>query len=128
MGARFLKALIRCRDLDASLAFYVDLLGLTVVEEWDDDGDRGFIVEFGSGGGLLELLASNPAHPSHDPDFHRDVVNDKIVLQIQVDAVDDWVDRVDQVEGPVTRPWGNRYLYLRDPDGVSVALFQVLNS
>ena len=27
-------------------------------------------------------------------------------------------------DGPVTRPWGNTYLWIRDPDGVRVALFE----
>lgn len=126
-GFHSLKTMLRCRDLEASRAFYVDLLGLEVVEEWDNQGDRGLIVGFGSGGGYLELLAVDPGHAGHRTDFEGPVANDKIELQIRVDSVDAFAARRGasvEFEGPVTRPWGNRYLWLRDPDGVRVALFE----
>ena len=122
-----LKTMLRCRDLPASRRFYVDLLGLDVVGEWDDSGDRGCIVAVGSGGGFLEMLAVDCEHPKHQPAFAELDANDKTELQIRVDSVDVWAERLDgsiDFEGPVTRPWGNRYLWLRDPDGVRVALFQ----
>jgi catechol 2,3-dioxygenase-like lactoylglutathione lyase family enzyme len=126
-GVRSLKTMLRCSDFAAARRFYVDVLGLDVVEEWASRGDLGCIVSFGEGGGLLELLATDPDHPKHRPAFEEGVANDKMELQIHVDSVDSWVERladVTQVEGPVTRPWGNRYLWVRDPDGVRVALFQ----
>ena len=122
-----LKTMLRCRDLPASRRFYVDLLGLDVVEEWDDPDDKGCIVGFGSGGGFLEMLAVDADHAKHQPAFGERAVNDKIELQIRVDSVDAWAERLDgsiELEGPITRPWGNRYLWIRDPDGVRVALFQ----
>ena len=127
-SARTLKTMLRARDFDAARAFYVDVLGLPVVEEWDSDGDRGCIVGFGSGGGFLEILAPDRAHPKHRPEFEEPVANDKIELQIHVDDVGDWAvrleGRVTIEDGPVTRPWGNTYLWIRDPDGVRVALFE----
>ena len=122
-----LKTMLRCRDLAASRRFYVDLLGLDVVEEWNDPGDKGCIVAFGAGAGFLELLAVDPAHPKHRAALVDLVASDKIELQIRVDSVDAWANRLDgsiEMEEPVTRPWGNRYLWVRDPDGVRVALFQ----
>lgn len=122
-----LKTMLRSRDLEASRRFYVDVLGLEVVEEWGEAGDRGFIVAFGQGAGFLELLGIDPDHPKHRPSFADSVANDKIELQIRVESVDGWVERLEglaEVDGPVTRPWGNRYLWIRDPDGVRIALFQ----
>lgn len=29
-----------------------------------------------------------------------------------------------QVRGPVERPWGSTYLYLTDPNGISVVVFE----
>jgi len=119
--------MLRVRDFEASRRFYVDVLGLEVVEEWDTSGDRGCIVGFGPRGGFLEMLAPSPGNPKHRLEFEAPVVNDKIELQIHVESVDAWADRLSGVvetEGPVTRPWGNRYLWIRDPDGVRVALFQ----
>ena len=103
------------------------LLGLSVVEEWDNPGDQGCIVEFGPGGGFLELLGPAAATPRRRAEFESDVMNDKIELQVHVDSVDDWasdLQGVMEIEGPVTRSWGNRYLWIRDPDGIRVALFQ----
>jgi catechol 2,3-dioxygenase-like lactoylglutathione lyase family enzyme len=126
-----LKTMLRCRNIAASRHFYVDLLGLSVVEEWDDPHDKGCIVGFGprgaSSGGFLEMLAVDPDHPKHRAAFEGPVASDKIELQIRVDSVDAWAERLEGtlgMEGPVTRPWGNRYLWIRDPDGVRVALFQ----
>jgi catechol 2,3-dioxygenase-like lactoylglutathione lyase family enzyme len=127
MHIHSLKTLVRCRDLAASRAFYVDLLGLEVVEEWDGAGDRGFIVGFGPGDGSLEMLAVDPESPRHVATFDGPVANDKIELQIRVDSVDEWAQRLAgevDIEGPVTRPWGNQYLWFRDPDGVRIAVFR----
>ena len=56
------------------------------------------------------------------------MANDKIELQILVDDVAGWAERLEDTveieDGPVTRPWGNTYLWIRDPDGVRVALFE----
>ena len=108
--------------------FYVEVLGLPVVEEWDSEGDTGCIVGFGAGGGFLEILAPAPGHPKHSSAFEDPVANDKIELQIHVDDVGGWAARLEgQVtieDGPVRRPWGNAYLWIRDPDGVRVALFE----
>ncbi len=126
-STRSLKTMLRAADFDAARRFYVGLLGLEVVEEWDQPDDRGCIVSFGPGGGFLEILAPNRNHPGHRPDFERAVANDKIELQVRVDDVDAWAAVLEgqvDTEGPVTRPWGNRYLWLRDPDGVRVALFE----
>lgn len=122
-----LKTMLRCRDLAASRRFYATVLGLPVVEEWDTSGDVGCILEFGAGGGFLELLAVDSRHPKYDAAFEQCVANDKIELQIRVESVDAWAELLAgkiPAEGPVTRPWGNRYLWIRDPDGVRIALFQ----
>ncbi len=122
-----IKTMVRSRDVASSRRFYVDLLGLEVVEEWDSPEDQGFIVGFGSGGGLLEILAVHPHHPKHDSAFEGGVLNDKIELQIHVESADDWARKFKgaiEVEGPVTRPWGNRYLWIRDPDDLRIALYQ----
>lgn len=59
-------------------------------------------------------------HPKHQPAFGERAANDKIELQIRVDSVDAWADRLAgsiDLEGPVTRPWGNRYLWIGRPPG-----------
>ena len=49
-------------------------------------------------------------------------------LQIRTDSLNDWAEALDGVcpmEGPLDRPWGHRYLWLRDPDGLRIALYEV---
>ena len=119
--------MIRCRDLARSRELYVDLLGLDVVEEWDQPDDRGCILSFGGNGGFLELLEVATEHASHEQRSADAVGAGSFELQMRVDEVDTWIGRLEgrlSIEGPVTRPWGNRYLWIRDPDGVRIALFQ----
>ena len=68
-----LKTMLRARDFNAARAFYGDVLGLPVVEEWDSEGDTGCIVGFGDGGGFLEILAPSPGHPKHRAAFEAQV-------------------------------------------------------
>jgi catechol 2,3-dioxygenase-like lactoylglutathione lyase family enzyme len=121
-----LKTMLRCGDFEGTRRFYTELLGLQVVEEWNDPGDRGCILRFGAGQGFLELLHAGPDEVG-DPAFAQRVANDKIEIQIHVASIDTWVKRLEgrvPFEGPVRRPWGNRYLWIRDPEGLRIALFQ----
>ncbi len=124
-----LKTLIRCRDLERSRSFYMTVLGLEVVQEWQQSQAKGCILAFGDGGkgGFLELAEVAPDSDRHDPAYALPVANDKIELQIKTDSVDAWAEALRGVcptEGPVDRPWGHRYLWLRDPDHVRIALFE----
>ena len=106
-GVRSLKTMLRCRDFDAARRFYVEVLGLEVVEEWDSHADKGCIVGFGPDGGFLELLAASPEHAKHRPAFEELVANDKIELQIRVESVDAWVTRlygIVEMAGPGSSP------------------------
>ena len=127
MTIQSLKTVIRCRDLARSRELYVDLLGLELVEEWDQPDDRGCILSFGGNGGFLELLEVATGHASHEQTSADAGGAGSFELQMRVDEVDMWIGRLEgrvSAEGPVTRPWGNRYLWFRDPDGVRIALFQ----
>ncbi len=123
-----LKTLLRSRDLEASRRWYAEILRLEVTEEWDEGDDRGFVVSFGPRGGLLEVLAAGRADPSPGrPEAGATRALDRFELQVRVDSVDAWARRLAgrvRVEGPVTRPWGNRYLWIRDPDGIRIALYE----
>lgn len=97
--------------------WYRDLFGLTVLEEWNDPNDRGCILGLHGtpGEALLEIY-----HQSNDCDFSG------VGLQFRVDDVGDFAVPEDdrfQARGPVTRPWGSRYLFFSDPNGISVVVF-----
>jgi catechol 2,3-dioxygenase-like lactoylglutathione lyase family enzyme len=100
-------------------AFYADVMGLEVLEEWDDGGDAGCIFGFSSVGstGFLEIgKAEAPA-----------VGLEALSLQFRVDDIEAVVKSLVgkwPFKGPVTRPWGSTYLYLVDPNGITIIIFE----
>lgn len=56
------RVLLRPQDLERSLRFYKDTLGLAVYREWGEGKTRG--VAFFLGGGLLEVSSTSPEPPS----------------------------------------------------------------
>jgi catechol 2,3-dioxygenase-like lactoylglutathione lyase family enzyme len=111
------RLLLRPSDLDRSLAFYRDTLGLAVYREFGEGSQRGVV--FFLGGGFLEVSgrAEAPSAP-----------NVALWLQVRdVDAAhDDLTARGVRVERPpVTEPWGLREMWVRDPDGLRLAIIEV---
>lgn len=97
--------------------WYRDLFALTVLEEWDDPDDCGCILGLRSppGEALLEVHLGPEA-----------ATYSGMGLQFRVIDVDTFVVPADErfrSRGPVDRPWGSRYLFFTDPNGISVVLF-----
>ena len=97
--------------------WYRDLFGLEVLEEWDEPADRGCI-----------LGLAGPAGDAFIEIYHCDDALGLagVSLQFRVDDVDAFLvpneDRF-TYRGPEDRPWGSKYLFLSDPNGVSVVVF-----
>lgn len=97
--------------------WYRDLLGLSLLEQWDEPGDKGCILGFAESGNqaFLEIYAGEQSS-----DFTG------LSLQVRIENVDRFPipadDRFNH-RGPEDRPWGSRYLFFTDPNGVSVVLF-----
>ena len=113
-----LKTKISTMRYAETLEFYCELLGLTALEEWDEADDRGVILEFPGGHreALLEIYASaEPADLS------------ALSLQFRVDDLGAFAMQLPPdlpFRGPVERPWGATYLYLDDPNGVQVIVYE----
>jgi catechol 2,3-dioxygenase-like lactoylglutathione lyase family enzyme len=127
-GFHSLKIVIRCANLDASRRFYTGVLGLTLVEQWEEEEGRGLIVSAANGApvALIELYEMSPADRRFDPRFREPVCSDKIDLQLHTAALDEWVARLRgrwPFEGPQDLPWGQRWIKLRDPDGLLIAIY-----
>lgn len=123
-----LKTAIRTKDFDASKKFYTQVLGLPISEEYSGE-NRGCIVRLGEepSNAFLEISEIPKDHYYHHPSFLADVANDKMDLQIRTDSLDYWATKLAgtyECRGPIDRPWGSRYLYLRDPDGIQVILYE----
>ena len=102
---------------DASLAFYRDVIGLEVVEEWTDAG-HGAVLSAG-GPARVELIDL--------PDSAR-VATESLFIGLKVSAIDPAYERAvagghEIVRVPADRPWGGRGFVVRDPNGVAVNIY-----
>lgn len=113
-----LKTKISTPRFPETQAFYEAVFGMVIVEEWDEADDKGVILGFRDGGGeaYLEIYDTETAH-----DFSG------LSLQFKVDGQDDFVVALPAgtaFEGPKARPWGATYLYLTDPNGIQVIVYE----
>ena len=105
-------------DLERSLHFYEQTIGLAVYREWGTGPSRG-VAFFLGGGGLLEVSGGHPEPPSG-----------AVGLVLQVRDLD--VTRASLVERgvvpeaePELKPWGLLEMTARDPDGLALIFVEV---
>ncbi len=111
------RILLHPLDLDVTLAFYRDGLGLAVSREFGEGDHRGVVFFFG--GGFLEVSGTGP--PTGRPG---------VGLWLQVRSMQDTLDElasrgVELARAPVLEPWGLIEAWLDDPDGVRIHLVEV---
>jgi predicted enzyme related to lactoylglutathione lyase len=111
------RILLRPSDLDLSLRFYRDVVGLAIYREFGRPEDPGVV--FFLGQGLLEVSghAAGPAGRS-------------VMIWIQVRDVRAERARlaaagVPIIREPITEPWGLIEMWIEDPDGIRIALVEV---
>jgi len=113
------RVILRPVDLERSLRFYGETLGLHPYREYGSGDSRGVV--YFTGGGYLEITGSAP---------HVDVDVDKISLWLQVRDLQEThrelaATGVDITDPPERKPWGLDEMWIRDPDGVSIVIVQV---
>ena len=121
-----IKVVIRCHSFKESRRFYGEILGLPVLEQWEEKGGQGCIFGFETGGSL-EIYQMTPTDKRYDASFDRSFQDDKIDLQLKTGTLDAWIERVQghwPFNGPKTLPWGQRWIQLRDPDNLLVAIYE----
>ena len=111
------RILLRPGDLDRSLRFYRDVLGLAVYREFGPTDHPGMV--FFLGQGLLEVSGNASGPPGHS-----------LVIWIQVRDVREEHARlaaagVPVIREPVTEPWGLVEMWIEDPDGIRIVLVEV---
>lgn len=104
--------LARTRD------FYVTCLGMGVVDEWHKDRDVGCILALpcSSSEALLEIYEASETNSFAG-----------LSLQFRTDDLESFrkgLPATIEVRGPVEKPWGSSYLYLTDPNGIPVVVFE----
>jgi len=113
-----LKTKITTPRLDETRDYYVRVFDMVVAEEWDSPDDKGVILAFKDGKeeAFLEIYDGDTAY-----DFSG------LSLQFKAENLTAFVETLDpdvERRGPVERPWGSRYLYLTDPNGVAIIVYE----
>ena len=111
------RVLLRPVDLERSLRFYGEALGLAVYREFGDGDQRGVV--FFLGGGFLEVSGRASAG-----------ARDHVALWLQVRDVAAEETRLRAAGVTVTEParrmpWGLVELWIEDPDGLPIAVIEV---
>jgi catechol 2,3-dioxygenase-like lactoylglutathione lyase family enzyme len=125
-----LRVALTVEDYDRTLGFYRDALGLPVVETWDNEGGSGAVLD--AGRATLEVLSKSQAGLVDRVEVGH-LVSPGIRLALEVDDSAETAEKLvaaggDLVGGPVVTPWAHRNVRLRDPDGMQLTLFTVLES
>jgi len=113
-----LKTKITTPRLAETRDFYVTCLGMRVVEEWREKDDVGCILALSnvSGEALLEIYEGSGADNFAGLSLQfrtQDLATFRTLLPPGTET-----------RGPVERPWGSTYLYLTDPNGIAVVVFE----
>lgn len=115
---------VQARELERSLAFYTDVLGLAETHRWhtNDGGLRSIWLDLGSGAFLaLERADANAEAPSSQPFRDGHAGWHLVALKIASGDRASWVRRFEEagVEIVHSTRWT---LYVRDPDGNRIGL------
>ena len=110
------RILVRPGDLDRSLRFYRDVLGLAVCREFGPADHRGTV--FFLGQGLLEVSGNASGAPGRS-----------VMIWLQVRDVRQEHARlaaagVPVIREPAAEPWGLIEMWIEDPDGIRIVLVE----
>lgn len=125
------KVVLRCMNIQRSRDFYTRVLGFVVQQAWTEEEGRGCILAIGENETTagFELYEMNRSDSRFREIFTRPLEDDKIDLQLRTDSLDRWVVRLSGVypfAGPEVLPWGQRWIKLRDPDNLLIAIYEEL--
>jgi len=119
-----IRVLIGTTDFEGAVAFYSEVLGFPVQEQWEDSDGRGILFRCATGG-VIEVFEDSPHHPAETPQGVR--------VALEVDDVDALYARIRQagveVVDPIgDRPWNHRNFEIRDPGGLPLVFFTALET
>lgn len=115
------RVLLRPRDLEATRAFYRDVLGLAIAREFGPPGHRGTV--FFLGNGLLEVSGGRSGEQDDAADGAAQLwlqVRDVAAAQHELET-----KGVRIVREARTEFWGLIEMWIADPDGIPIVFVQI---
>jgi catechol 2,3-dioxygenase-like lactoylglutathione lyase family enzyme len=127
---RELRLAVTVEDYEEVLQFYRDVLGLPVIEAWEQPTGSGAILD--AGRATLELLSVPQAELVDEIEVGYRVAGPiRLALEVE-DSVRTAEALVaggaDQLAERVVTPWSHRNVRPRAPDGMQLTLFTVLDT
>jgi len=114
---------MRVSDMDRTIAFYRDVLGLTVLErKVSPRGSHLAFLSVPNSQELIELCSFPASGPVH-------VQEDLVHLAFEVENLDQAIDdlkakNVPVTDGPTLTSSGSRFIFIDAPDGYEIELIQ----
>ena len=130
---QYLHTMVRVKDLDESLKFYIDTLGLVETNRYDNKNAR-FTLVFLAAPGDLELAKQNKSPlielTYNWPDENGEVENytggrNFGHLAFRVDNIYERCEKLQQNGVTILRPPRDGHMaFIKSPDGISIELLQ----
>src|SRR6202162_3115953 len=116
----FNHAMVYAKDVERGLAFYRDLLGFKLIEDFRYENKPVYARLRAPGGdGTIALHQAGPGDS---------ISSDGVRLYFEVRELDEFCRKLQQRNFYITKlpsmmPWGWRHAYLNDPDGHEISLY-----
>ena len=120
---KLLHTRMRVSDMEQTIQFYTDVLGLEVLErKVSPRGSHLAFLKVPNSEELIELTSFPPSGPVR-------VQEDLIHLAFQVESLDDTIASLNAkgvkvTDGPTTTSSGSRFIFIDAPDGYEVELIE----
>ena len=123
MVKKFLHTRMRVSDMDQTIRFYTDVLGLEVLErKTSPRGSQLAFLKVPNSEELIELTSFPPSGPVT-------VQEDLVHLAFQVESLDDTIASLNAkgvkvTDGPTRTSSGSRFIFIDAPDGYEMELIE----
>lgn len=120
---KLLHTRMRVSDLDQTIQFYTNVLGLEVIErKTSPRGSKLAFLKVPNSDELVELTSFPPSGPVN-------VQEDLVHLAFQVDSLDETIVSLNSIgvkvtDGPTQTSSGSRFIFIDAPDGYEVELIE----
>jgi lactoylglutathione lyase len=125
-----LRVALTTGDYERLVRFYCDGLGIEPAQFWNSGQGRALILNMGKA--TLEIFDEAQAQTIDQIEAGQRV-SGQIRFAIQVPDLEAAVERLlahgaTLVHPPIITPWGDYNVRLKDPDGMQVTLFQIMDN